>query len=92
MKRLKNVMNKMTDEDTVWTIVQNGPAALFNKKNKPIEGTTLSEAQEELTINSGHATPITYGVAVKEPYIDNHLGIIEMNAEAYEGKDYHTDR
>lgn len=26
----------------------------------------------------------------REPYIDNHLGIIEMNEEEYEGKHYNT--
>ena len=90
MQRLQKVMNKLTDEDTVWEVVQNGPATLF-KKDKPVESTALTSEQEieaSLTDNSGYATPITYAVKKKEPFIDSHLGIIEMNEEEYEGKEY----
>lgn len=62
MKRLQNVMAELVDEDTVWEIVQNGPATLF-KKDKPVKGTAIiQEPEAELTENSGHATPITYAV------------------------------
>ena len=79
VKRLKNVITKLQDEDTIWEIVQYGPASLFNGDTKKEDKAGAKGVP--LTENSGLATPITYGIRIGDNEEEDQTALIKKEKE-----------